>query len=61
MDAAKLTRATMAPIAPTVLQSPADVAAHEAASYVRTIRRDDSDRDASEALRLTAASVEVAA
>ncbi|MFD9603290.1 hypothetical protein [Streptomyces sp. NPDC059970] len=41
--------------------SPADVAAHEAASYVRTVRRDDSDLDVSEAPRLTAASVEVAA
>ncbi|MFJ4738733.1 hypothetical protein [Streptomyces sp. NPDC088775] len=41
--------------------SPADVAAHEAASYVRTVRRDDSDLAVSEAPRLSVASVEVAA
>ncbi|MER5613269.1 hypothetical protein [Streptomyces sp. NPDC002215] len=41
--------------------SPADVAAHKAASYVRTVRRDDSTLDASKDLLLTAASVEVAA
>ncbi|MFI5769621.1 hypothetical protein ACIA74_13880 [Streptomyces sp. NPDC051658] len=46
---------------PTALMSPTDVAAHEAASYVRTIRRDDSALDVSEDLRRTAASVEVAA
>lgn len=60
MDAVQLSCASEALIA-TTRMSPADVAAHEAASYVRTIRRDDSALDMSEDLRLTAASVEVAA
>ncbi|MFD7616599.1 hypothetical protein [Streptomyces sp. NPDC059802] len=60
MDVVQLSRAPEAPIATTPM-SPADELAHEAASYVRTVRRDDSALDVSEALRLTAASVEVAA
>lgn len=60
MDVVQLSRAPEALIA-TPPMSPADVAAHEAASYVRTIRRDDSALDVSEAPRLTAASVEATA
>ncbi|WP_406501937.1 hypothetical protein OHA04_37495 [Streptomyces sp. NBC_01590] len=60
MDVVQLSRAPEALIAATRM-SPADVAAHQAASYVRTVRRDDSALDVSEAPRLTAASVEVAA
>lgn len=48
-------------IAPATPMTATDELAHEAASYVRTVRRDDSTLDVSEALRLTAASVEVAA
>lgn len=45
----------------TPTMSSADRAAHEAASYVRTSRRDDSGLSVNEAPRLAAASVEVAA